>query len=214
MSLIRIPSPFFVDISIQMNLGSNLCCLKPSLSIHVWQKPTFPASSGAVAKLITSQPEALRTHTRHVCLVDIHPHHVPPAADFLSRCPASVDLTPHWWEDYGNMLWALSLQRFSFCPTRLDHHSPPPNTFDVCRPVFSQVTHLDIGAHWRDWSELSQMLNLTHSVMRHILKHCKMLEPFVVRSPYPVRKIVISDDNLWDQTDDSRVVFLTVDRLS
>ncbi|KAJ7342418.1 hypothetical protein DFH08DRAFT_963173 [Mycena albidolilacea] len=114
--------------------------------------PRFSLS--AVIKLSTSQPEVLRKYTRHACLVNIQPAHPTAVVGVLSRCLVTVDLAlirTVWWKDYTDILSALSLQRFSFCPRPMVHGRSSPDFFDGSLPVFSKVTHLDIDAHWRDW---------------------------------------------------------------
>ncbi|KAJ7843660.1 hypothetical protein B0H14DRAFT_1011672 [Mycena olivaceomarginata] len=197
-----------------------------TLSIHprIVQSEFPRLSLGAVAKLSTSQPDALRAHTRHICFVDFRPDDVAPAADFLALCPVTVDLafidTP-WWVAYPDMLGTLPLQRFAFCPYSLDRELRPA-PFDGTRAIFSEVTHLDIVdwefAHWSDWSGLAQMLKLTHLSTAHpmsravvlgILEHCELLEVLVLR--YRAQWRLDEDHKSAVVTEDPRFVMLVVE---
>ncbi|KAJ7813678.1 hypothetical protein B0H14DRAFT_2604690 [Mycena olivaceomarginata] len=183
-----------------------------TLSIHprIIQSEFPRLSLGAVAKLSTSQPDALRAHTRHICFVDFRPDDVAPAADFLALCPVTVDLA---------FIDTPCASPSALTPSTA---SCGPHLSTATRAIFSEVTHLDIVdwdfAHWSDWSGLAQMLKLTHLSTAHpmsravvlgILEHCELLEVLVLR--YRAQWRLDEDHKSAVVTEDPRFVMLVVE---
>ncbi|KAF7368607.1 hypothetical protein MVEN_00184600 [Mycena venus] len=176
----------------------------------------------AVAKLITSQPVALRYHTRHICFAGVQMSEM--VVDLLSRCgvaenlafiktPCPAALLP--------ILGALPLQRLSLALSHSFQLFPWPNPFDGRHSIFSQLTHLDIlDPHveideWRTWSGLAQIPRLTHlstrthmseSVLHGVLQHCKLLQVLVW--VYGIQELLDENRARAELTDDPRFVTL------
>ncbi|KAJ6472335.1 hypothetical protein C8R47DRAFT_1324713 [Mycena vitilis] len=176
--------------------------------IKIWIEPTLyrtlvisSSSPGAavrnpdtLASLFNSRPQSFfQDHVRHICFADYH------SLEFIGKiiltCSATVNLA--LLDIMGGptllpILDTLPLQRLSACVDRLFLGT---GRMDFSRPLFSQITHLNI-LDWRDegwptWSGLADMPMLSHvsfsyhdfvpyRICKGALVNCKGLQVLVV----------------------------------
>ncbi|KAJ7911914.1 hypothetical protein B0H13DRAFT_1614099 [Mycena leptocephala] len=156
----------------------------------------FPRHTAhTLASLLEARPASFfHRHVRSICFTPYQSSEY--AVSVLSVRGATINVA--FLDIMGSstllpVLDALPLRRLSICLDRLVPFGIDKTDFS--RPLFAQLTHLDI-LDWRDegwptWSGLAQLTQLTHlsfsyhdfipyKTCHHVLRHCEALEVLAV----------------------------------